>query len=567
MKEKWRLPLGLLIYLAMVVALLISGVILYRLLHERHSTGRFTILQINDVYKVEGIERETIGGLARVRALRESLEKEGRPVLMLHGGDFLFPSVMSKFLEARPMVRCLNLLDGDAKAFDDQMVVTFGNHEFDKDSRDFLSSRILESDFRWVTSNILFRDQADSPGQPLSQKFKNVSEHLILELDGIHVGIVALTTPDTDRTWVDYRYEDRYRLVREALVHLQKEGAQVLIALTHQDYEEDEKLAKQFPEIDLIVGGHDHSNFQKRIGKTWITKADADARSAYRIDVAVLKDGSVIAAPEKIDLGPKAPKDPALQTAVRQAREELEKAYEKKEVKTKKKLSDPVATTESLLEGIEPAIRGRETALGNLLADSIRQRMNTRVAFVNSGTVRINDNIPAGGTLTQEDMEGIFYFDNQLIDFALSREQLLRLLQTSVSQADRGSGRFLQVSCIRFRYRPKPGTDPTTYEVGLDDVWICPEGKPDTPISEWVPLSQVKEDEKITSSTLYYLWENGYKEGYDLFARGNKGKSPDPLTQVDKKEDLPDWRTEFEKQLQGKKIAPKVEGRIQRVEG
>jgi len=467
------------------------------------------------------------------------------------------------------MVRCLNLLDGDPKAFDDRMVVTFGNHEFDNPSRDYLAARIQDSEFRWVTSNIVFRDQASGADQQLSQKLKNVSEDLMLDLDGIRVGIFALTLPDTDRPWVDYRYEDRFRLTREALARLQKQGAQVLIALTHQDYEEDEKLAKQFPEIDLIVGGHDHSRFQKKVGKTWITKADADARSAVRIDVAVLKDGSVIAAPEQIDLGPKAPKDLAMQTAVRQARDELEKAYEKKEEKTKKKLSDAVATTEGLLEGVEPAIRGRETALGDLLADSIRQRMNTRVAFVNGGAIRINDNIPAGGTLTQEDMEGVFYFDSQLIDFALSREQLLRLLKTSVSQVDRGSGRFLQVSCIRFRYRAKPGTDPVTYDVRLDDVWICPNGRPDAPLSEWVPLAQIKADERISASTLVYLWKNGYKEGYDLFSAGNKGTSPDPVTQVANEEERPNWRTELEKQLQqlpSKKITQKVEGRIQRAE-
>lgn len=77
---------------------------------------KLKILQINDVYKIEGLERGEIGGIARMRTLRKELEKEGQPVLVLLAGDFLFPSVMSKYFQARPMVDMLNLLDGDPSA-------------------------------------------------------------------------------------------------------------------------------------------------------------------------------------------------------------------------------------------------------------------------------------------------------------------------------------------------------------------------------------------------------------------------------------------------------------------
>src|SRR5688500_10274657 len=69
------------------------------------------VLQLNDVYKIEGLEGGQSGGLARVRTLRKHLESDGSPVLVLHAGDALYPSVMSKYLEAKPMVDVLNLLD------------------------------------------------------------------------------------------------------------------------------------------------------------------------------------------------------------------------------------------------------------------------------------------------------------------------------------------------------------------------------------------------------------------------------------------------------------------------
>src|SRR5687767_15235402 len=117
------------------------------------TSSRFKILQINDVYKIEGLEGGQSGGLARLRTLRRHLESDGTPVLVLHAGDALYPSVMSKYLDARPMVDVMNLLDGDASAFDPKLIVTLGNHELDKSTPDVLIGRLRESAFEWVATN------------------------------------------------------------------------------------------------------------------------------------------------------------------------------------------------------------------------------------------------------------------------------------------------------------------------------------------------------------------------------------------------------------------------------
>src|SRR6185436_11328452 len=114
---------------------------------------RFKILQLNDVYKIEGLEGGQSGGLARVRTLRKHLESDGTPVLVLHAGDALYPSVMSKYLEAKPMLDVLNMLDGDASAFDPRLVITFGNHELDKSDDQVLMARLADSQFKWIVSN------------------------------------------------------------------------------------------------------------------------------------------------------------------------------------------------------------------------------------------------------------------------------------------------------------------------------------------------------------------------------------------------------------------------------
>ena len=125
---------------------------------KKHSASpSFVILAINDVYRIEGLDQGNVGGLARVRALRNQLESEGKKVLLLHAGDFLYPSFSSRVDNGESMIHVLNFLDGFSPQFDDDMIITFGNHEFDKGKMKYMSNlqqRIDESEFNWLDSNI-----------------------------------------------------------------------------------------------------------------------------------------------------------------------------------------------------------------------------------------------------------------------------------------------------------------------------------------------------------------------------------------------------------------------------
>src|SRR5688572_22033734 len=143
---------------------------------------RFKILQLNDVYKIEGLEGGQSGGLARVRTLRKHLESDGTKVLVLHAGDALYPSVMSKYLDAKPMVDVMNLLDGDANAFDPYLIATFDNHEFDKSDAKILLARLEESAFTWVATNTRWCNPA------CDQRFPKTPDLFTVDVDGEQVG-------------------------------------------------------------------------------------------------------------------------------------------------------------------------------------------------------------------------------------------------------------------------------------------------------------------------------------------------------------------------------------------
>ncbi|MFP3527444.1 hypothetical protein SB912_33615, partial [Pantoea sp. SIMBA_072] len=61
-----------------------------------------------------------------------------------------------------------------------------------------------------------------------------------------------------------------------AVKALRDEGANVVVALTHQTIAEDRDLAVKVKGIDLLLGGHDHDPISFYEGSTLILKAGAD---------------------------------------------------------------------------------------------------------------------------------------------------------------------------------------------------------------------------------------------------------------------------------------------------
>lgn len=511
----------------------------------------FTILQVNDVYKIEGLEGGDVGGIARLRTLRKRLETEGRPALVLHAGDILFPSVMSKYLRAQPMIRTLNLLDGNPAAFDQNLVAVFGNHEFDDEDPGIVLGRVAQSDFSWVSSNVRYRSAKDAPGEPFSSRLKNVHDTLMLTIGNVPVGIFGLTVDARRRDYVAYDYEitARRAIVREAINHLKGKGARVIIALTHQDLEQDRLLAADFPEINFIIGGHEHFFIREQVGRTWITKADADAKSAVVYDVKAPLNAPIEATVTKVNIGRGIEKDPIIEDEVKKSLQELSETIAKQ---TGRSAQAEIGRTEYLLEGVEPAVRGRETALGNFLADVIREKMNTDMAFVNGGGIRINDNIPPG-PIRVYDMEGIFYYYDELMAFELTGAEIVEILRNSVSKTHLGDGRFLQVSGIRFQYHVGGTSQNPVYQVNPEDVEVMPRGA-----AGYAPLETGK---TYSAGATRFIWENGYQDGYNIFSNGKKdGASPKRL-------DRPSigFREATEKTidtLKDRTVTTRIEGRI-----
>lgn len=102
--------------------------------------------------------------------------------------------------------------------------------------------------------------------------------------------------------------------------------------------------------------------------------------------------------------------------------------------------------------------RLRETAIGNLVADSIRAYSGAEIAVANGGGIRAS---LYQGEVTGEDLASLCPYDNQILVVKMTGSVLKEMLENGLSalksSEDVPGGRFLQVSGIRYEF---DGTKP-----------------------------------------------------------------------------------------------------------
>ena len=195
-----------------------------------------TVLYFNDAHEIAPVDEGVRGGMARVAGLVAAERAHGAPVLVLFGGD-LAGGTLFGLLRGEPIVKALNLIGIDA--------ATFGQHEFDHGVAQ--ARRLVElSEFPWISANL-----TETDGRP----FHGLPRHLMLEVDGLGVGIFGITTAmDTTRHEGQVIEQDVITAARSAVSALQAQGAELIIALTQQSPAEDLAMVRAVPGIHLVLG-------------------------------------------------------------------------------------------------------------------------------------------------------------------------------------------------------------------------------------------------------------------------------------------------------------------------
>jgi 5'-nucleotidase len=326
-------------------------------------------------------------------------------------------------LAGRQMVDVLNFLGVDW--------ATFGNHEFDIPEA-ALRQRLAESHFKMVSSNV-----TDATGA----LFPNTVRSAIVPVKTTHgtvrLGLIGLTIDANKQPWV--RYAPPIDAAEKAIAEI-KGRYDVLVALTHLSVAGDQDLVEHVPDIDLVLGGHEHENYVLERGTNFtpIVKADANVRTLAIVTVTVPGHGRRPTVSTRIHRVDDRMKDGPKTSA------EVKKWVDAGFAAFEKDGFDPgsvVARVDEPLYGREAAVRNGSTDLTEIICEAMRREAQTDLAVFNSGSIRIDDVVPPG-PVTQYDVIRILPFGGKVVKAQLDGALLARVLDTGVN--NEGTGGYLQ---------------------------------------------------------------------------------------------------------------------------
>lgn len=262
--------------------------------------------------------------------------------------------------------------------------------------------------------------------------------------------LVTLATISPD----DVEYEDFCPCARRLARQLkEKQGAEIVIALTHMRMPNDYLLAHEATEVDIILGGHDHHYEVGPVGPndTYVLNSGTDFRDLTTLQIEFIDSpGSSrpfkVSSTKHVEVDATIAEDPEMKTFVDDCMSKLGAAMDK-----------VIGETAVDLDGRFPSIRTKETNLGNFVTDVLRQGLKADLAILNSGTLRA-DAIIEKGPVKMRDLVNLLPMLDELCLLQLSGTQVLSVLENSVSQYPRLEGRFAQVSGVTFTFdAAKPG--------------------------------------------------------------------------------------------------------------
>jgi len=468
-----------------------------------------TILQLNDVYSTVPVDG--LGGLARVATLKRRLAAAGRTPLLILAGDFLSSSVASSVFKGEQMIAALNAAGLD--------MATLGNHEFDFGD-DLLIQRMRESKWQWVISNVI-DTQTDKP-------IGGAAPYLVRTFGGMKVGFIGLcldTSAISGLKLTHTRIVPPLDAAAEYIPMLKREGAEVIVAVTHLAFATDRALVERFPEIDVVIGGHEHYPITTTENRTLISKAGSDAKWIARIDLnrvtrADRQTGTTLERfYELIPITNAIPDEPATAAVVNDYESRLGPA-----------LDVAIGATRVPLDANSVRLRAGETNIGDVIADAIRG--DADISLLNAGGIRGDRTYPAG-TLTKRLLIEMLPFGNVVCKVAVPGRVVLAALNHGVSKLPASAGQFPQVSGLTMTVDARrPAGD------RVSDVRVA--GRPLDP------------DKTYTVAVPDFVFKGG--DGYTMFADQRIVTPPESGELM---------VTELEKFVTAaREIAPQIDGRI-----
>jgi 5'-nucleotidase len=415
----------------LVFALVLLGSVAPAHAQDKAAVVEIGLVHVNDVYQIGAIDpKAPRGGLARLAGLVDTLRREHPATLFVFGGDTLSPGVESGMFKGAQMMRAWNAMRLD--------LAVPGNHEFDFGD-DVARERLGESRFPWLAANL----HAEPPLPAVkASELRNVG--------GVRIGFFGLITPATatlSKPGPRIRFEDLLAAARREALALRAQGAEAIVALTHNTLIEDREIAASGV-VDLILGGHDHHLITEMAGRTPILKAGSDARDALHVRLRFVREGErhrlLGVRWDILPVDGRWPED----ASVKAIADDVER-------QVGARLGERIAETTVALDARGETLRSTESNLASFAADAVREALGADIALLNAGAFR-SDHVIGPGPLTRRDILALLPFQNPLLVLSLSGAQLREALEHGLDRrvVNGQSGAMPHVSGLRIVYDP-----------------------------------------------------------------------------------------------------------------
>ena len=411
---------------------LISGLIAFApMVAMADETATLRIILTGDHYVLPA--KKGRGGFAKLATVVKQEKAGAEHSIFVHSGDAYSPSLLSGMLKGKQIVDMLNAVGLD--------YMVLGNHEWDF-GVDVLRERIWESNFPILASNAV-----DADGLPIDGTVRTA----MVSVGSFRVGIMGLITTDTKV--ISNAGTDEFLPVLATAKALAKElkgqGANLIVALTHIDVLEDQKLIDSGI-VDVLLSGHDHYSISWDNGRSVWMESGEDSEKVGVMDVKMTsyeKSGK-----KRIKWEADMRMVDTLNVSEDATVAAKVKAYKDR---LSKELDIKIGKTVTELDSRKKTVRTEEAAIGNLIADAMREGVDADIGFANGGGIRANKIYEPGTSLTRGDILTELPFGNVVVKLGLNGAQIWEALENGVSKVENGAGRFPQVSGMSFVWNPK----------------------------------------------------------------------------------------------------------------
>ena len=218
---------------------------------------RLVILHTNDTHSridpfpMDGGRNQGLGGVARRASLIKRIRASQDNVLLLDSGDIFQGTPYFNFYHGEIEFKAMSAMRYD--------VATIGNHDFDNGVQGFVDMQ-PHATWDWVSANY---EVSGSGMEPY------VRPWVIREVAGIRVGILGVGIEFEGLVLASLhegvRYTDPILAARRAATELRERGCDLVICLSHLghfsrgDRPSDPAIAREVPEIDIVLGAHSHT--------------------------------------------------------------------------------------------------------------------------------------------------------------------------------------------------------------------------------------------------------------------------------------------------------------------